>query len=804
MNDVGKTREQLLTELTHLRQEIAALKASESKHLREITERKRVDGQTGLQSAALNAAANAIVITDRAGLIQWVNRAFSDLTGYAAAEAIGKNPRELVKSGRHDQAFYKNLWDTVLSGQVWRGETINRRKDGSQYTEDQTITPVRDAQGAISHFIAVKQDVTERKRAEEEIRHGAQRSAQAAQEFRALFAANPLPMWIYDMTTLQFLDVNDAAVRCYGYERDEFLAMTIKDIRPPEDVEGLLTDIGQPRGTWQASGDWRHRLKSGHIIDVDITSHTITFAGQPAALVVAQDITERTRLQAALRTSEERMRFALDAAGVGIWDMDHRTGELHFSERVEAQYGLQPGTFDGTLEAFIALIHPEDQESMRSSVTKAMQFGGDFTLNGRTTWPDGTVHWLEGIGREYRGVDGLPLRALGISFDVTAKQLLENQYRQAQKMEAVGQLAGSVAHDFNNLLTVILGFCELLLPDVDSSDPRQADIVEIQKAGMRAAGLTRQLLAFSRKQIIEPTVLDLNAVVSDMQAMLRRLIGEDVTITLDLAPDLGRMKADRGQLEQVVMNLAINARDAMPTGGRLRLETTHVDLDEKYARTHPAVTPGPYVVLTVTDTGTGMTPQVQAHLFEPFFTTKGVGKGTGLGLATVHGIVTASGGSMSVDSELGKGTSFKMYFPKVAAAERVAGTSTPTVAGPLMGTPTVLVVDDVAGLLHLAKRMLQRQGYTVLVAANTDEAVRLFESNPSIDVLLTDVVMPGISGPELSRRLVKQRPALKVIYMSGYTDDVILRHGVGPGIGFLSKPFTSETLGRKIREVLDR
>jgi PAS domain S-box-containing protein len=672
MNDSDRTREQLVTELAQLRQRIAELEASESKLIRDITERKGADGRAYLQSAALNAAANAILITDRAGLIQWANPAFSDLTGYVLDEVVGKNPRELVKSNQHDRAFFQTLWETILSGHVWRGEMINRRKDGSLYNEDQTITPVRDAQGAISHFIAVKQDVT-----------------------------------------------------------------------------------------------------------------------------------VRTRLEAALRASEERMRFALEAAGVGIWDMDHTTGVLRFSERVEAQYGMQPGTFVGTLEAFIALLHPEDRASVRESVANAMRSGGDFTLQGRTTWPDGTVHWLEGVGREYNDVDGRPLRALGISLDITGRHTLEAQYQQAQKMEAIGRLAGGVAHDFNNLLTVILGFCELLLADLDPCDARQPDISEIQKAGMRAAGLTRQLLTFSRQQIIEPTVLDLNVVVSEMRPMLSRLIGEDVTVLLDLAPEPAMMKADRGQVEQIVMNLAVNARDAMPTGGTLTIKTDNVDLDAADAQMHPAVKPGPSVVLTVTDTGTGMAPEVQARLFEPFFTTKAVGKGTGLGLATVHSIITQTGGHIRVQSEVGKGTSFQVYFPRRDAAEIIVGPP-PPVARPRAGTQTILVVEDSGALRKLTERLLQRQGYTVLLAANAEEALRVVEAHASIDLLLTDVVLPGASGPELARRLVERQRGIHVIYMSGYTDDAIIQHGVlQPGIAFLHKPFSSETLGRKIREVLE-
>jgi nitrogen-specific signal transduction histidine kinase len=396
---------------------------------------------------------------------------------------------------------------------------------------------------------------------------------------------------------------------------------------------------------------------------------------------------------------------------------------------------------------------------------------------------------------------------LVVAQDITERRTLEEQFQQAQKMEAVGRLAGGVAHDFNNVLTVILGLCELLLADRDPDDPRLADIAEIHQAGTRAAGLTRQLLAFSRKQIIEPTLLDMNAIVGDMRAMLERLIGEDVKIVLGLRADLALVKADRGQLEQIVMNLAINARDAMPKGGTLTIETANVELDEHYAKTHLDVKPGPYVGLTVTDTGTGMTPQVQARLFEPFFTTKEPGKGTGLGMATVFGIVTRSGGRVGVYSEVGKGTQFKVYFPMAYAdgtAEQMVGDTPVPVARSRAGTQTVLVVEDEGGVRELAKRLLQRLGYTVLIAADASEAGRLFEENPTIDVLLTDVVMPGASGPELTSQLIKRRPALKVIYMSGYTEDAIVHHGVLTAeIAFLHKPFTAETLGRKVRDVLD-
>ena len=516
------------------------------------------------------------------------------------------------------------------------------------------------------------------------------------------------------------------------------------------------------------------------------------------------DITERQQAVEALRVAEERMRFALEAAGVGIWDMDYKTGVLRWSETLESQCGLEPGTFGGTVRKSFEGIHPDDRTSVVETFREAMKSGADFSMEHRAVWPDGTVRWLSGSGRVHLGEGGEPLRGVGISQDVTERRVLEEQYQQAQKMEAVGRLAGGVAHDFNNLLTVILGYCELLLAENDPNERRQADIAEIQKAGASAAALTRQLLAFSRKEIIEPTLINVNALLGDMRAMLERLIGEDIRVVLALAPEPAFITADRGQVEQIVLNLAVNARDAMPTGGTLTIETANVELDENAPATHLRVPSGPYVSLTITDTGMGMTPQIQARLFEPFFTTKDPGKGTGLGLATVHGIVMRSGGSVGVHSEVGKGASFTVYFPKtdaVASAAEATAAPRPTHTA----AQTILVVDDAEGLRALARRLLEKQGYTVFVASDANEAVQIFEQHPSIDVLLTDVVMPGDSGPDLTKQLLNRWPGLKVIYMSGYTEDAIVHHGVlEPDIAFVHKPFTSETLGIKIREVLGK
>jgi two-component system cell cycle sensor histidine kinase/response regulator CckA len=387
--------------------------------------------------------------------------------------------------------------------------------------------------------------------------------------------------------------------------------------------------------------------------------------------------------------------------------------------------------------------------------------------------------------------------------DLTERKKLEEQFRQAQKMEAVGQLAGGVAHDFNNLLTIISGYSEILLSTLGESDPVRKSVTAISEAGERAAALTRQLLAFSRKTVLEPKVLDLNAAVRETEKLLRRLIGEDILLTTVLDPAIKQVKVDPGQLGQVLMNLAVNARDAMPKGGKLTVETCNVDLDEDYARFHSEVRPGQYVKLTVTDTGSGMSPEVKAHIFEPFFTTKGAGKGTGLGLAVVHGIVKQSGGHLEVYSEPGIGTTFKVFLP--AAEGKVSAPKGLNAGDAGRGKEIVLLVEDEDGVRGLGLLGLQTNGYTALAAGDAKEALRLVEQQQGrIDLLVTDVVMPGISGPALAEALKLRIPHLKVLFCSGYTDDAVVRHGlVQEKVAFLQKPYSPLTLARKVRQVLD-
>jgi PAS domain S-box-containing protein len=512
--------------------------------------------------------------------------------------------------------------------------------------------------------------------------------------------------------------------------------------------------------------------------------------------------TEKRRAEEALKEAEERTRFALHAARVGVWEADLRTGAARWSETLEALHGIPPGTFGGTFAAFLNYIHPDDRDSVRASIDEATRQHTDSNILYRTQWPDGTTHWIHGTGKTFYDDAGTPLRAAGVGLDVTERHTLEEQNRQSQKVEAIGQLAGGIAHDFNNLLTAIQGYCELLSSALGSESPHQSDLGEIRHAADRAASLTRQLLAFSRRQILEPRVLDLRESLRGIESMLRRLIGEDIDVVLRTTDEAARVKADPGQIEQVILNLAINARDAMPEGGSLLLEVMNATLDESYARRHVSVKPGRYVMLGVSDTGMGMDALTQARIFEPFFTTKKAERGTGLGLSTVYGIVKQSGGNIWVYSEPGRGATFKVYLPRVDEVEdQPASEPAP---GTLTGSETILVVEDEPGVRELVRRVLERYGYRVLVAATPHDALELAARHVDpIHLLMSDVVLPEMSGRSLANQIVAQRPDIRVIYMSGYTDNAIVHHGVlDPDTPFLQKPFTPEALARKVRAVL--
>lgn len=508
----------------------------------------------------------------------------------------------------------------------------------------------------------------ERRRSEDALR-------KKEEMFRLLFSHNPLPTWVIDRETLRFLEVNEAAVRVYGYSAEEFRNMTILDFRPEEEKTKLLQYLKENSGDGLYHGHWKHRKKDGKIIEVETTVHELEYSGKRVRLIVAQDVSER--------------------------------------------------------------------------------------------------------------------------------HMLEQQLRQSQKMEAVGRLAGGVAHDFNNLLMVIKGHTELLFNSLPPGEQYLRKIEQIERAADRASALTRQLLAFSRLQVLQPHVINLNDVVTDMGRLLPRLIGEDIELAIRTTEDLGAIRADASQMEQIIMNLAVNSRDAMPGGGRLMIETSNADLDGAYSDRHPIVRQGRYILLAVSDTGTGMSAETQAHIFEPFFTTKAQGKGTGLGLATVYGVVKQSGGFIWVYSELGRGTTFKIYLPRVEQpVDRVS--SPPVVTEAPRGSETILLTEDEQDVREVAREFLESGGYKVIEARDGAEALGLVETHQgAIDLLITDMVMPRMTGQELAARLKERQPELRMLYMSGYSERAAAESmHPDPSVRLLAKPFSRIALLRAVHELL--
>lgn len=502
---------------------------------------------------------------------------------------------------------------------------------------------------------------------------------------------------------------------------------------------------------------------------------------------------------------EELFRLISEHAADMIAVVDVRGNRIYNSPSYQRILGYSLEELQGTHG--LEQVHPDDRQLVEDAAREARDRGVGRSIEYRVRHKDGTWRILESGSNVVRGSSGQVEKLVIVNRDVTARKQLEEQFRQAQKMEAVGRLSGGVAHDFNNLLGVIIGYAEFLQERLDSADSVQGIIDEILKAGKRAASLTRQLLAFSRMQVLDPKVIDLNGAVSDIEKLLRRLIGEDIELRTVLSPDLRRVKADQGQLEQVIMNLAVNARDAMPQGGKLTISTENFQMDDAFVRRYPfPVQTGSYALLRVTDTGTGMSAETKARAFEPFFTTKEKGKGTGLGLATVYGVVKQSGGYIDVESASGQGTTFLIYLPRVDAEIDAQQHSLRDESRSSGGTETVLLVEDEESLRKLTRATLETGGYRVLEAKDGTDAARASSAfDGPIHLLLTDIVMPGMGGRALAQELSRCRPETKIVYMSGYTGQTYSSQGtLEPGTDFLAKPFTREVLSRKIREVLDR
>jgi len=762
------------------------------RHYREIAERDA-------RYRTLLEQAREGVVAETEGRVVFANPAAMEMFGWTRDEDwAGRNILDLAgpESREALAGIFGSHAGTALPQ---RHVIVGLKADGSRFEMEITPAPMTFQGKAATQ--AILRDITERQKAEEALRESEER-------YRLLFENNPQPMWVFDDETLAFLAVNDAACQHYGYTREEFLAMTIGDIHPPEDLPLVRGSLEGDESKFRRAGVWRHRRKNGTLMEVEIASHAMQFAGRSAHLALATDVTERKRAEEALRQSEQKYRDIFDFATVGIYQSRHDGSLITVNAPLAAMLGYDSSEELMRTNLDDVYVDPDDR---RKLIARYEPEGKGHRLELRWKKKDGKPIWLEIDARTVRNADGSTRYFEGFVHDISArrkteeeKRRLQEQLVQSQKMEAVGQLAGGIAHDFNNLLTAITGYSELLLGELTPEDLRRSHAEEIRKAGERAAALTQQLLAFSRRQVLEPKILDVNTVVSDIERMLRRLIGEHIELKTRKEADIWKVRADPGQIEQAILNLVINARDAMPRGGVLAIETANAKLDETFALSHAPTQPGDYVLVAVSDTGVGITDDVKARLFEPFFTTKERGKGTGLGLSTTYGIIKQSGGYLWCETEVGSGTTFRVFLPRV---DEPVTHPEPRAAPPPVhpGDETVLLVEDEPEVRSLVQRILKTQGYTVVTAANPDEALAVArEFKGTIQVMVTDVVMPGMSGLQLAERLMPTRPNMRVLFVSGYTHDAIGHQGVlDPGTAFLQKPFTPNALARKVREVLE-
>jgi len=739
----------------------------------------------------------AMMITDGCGVVCWANTPCGPLTGYAVDELVDRNAG-MLESKDSTPRLHNVLHHVFAAGEPWRGEWGGRHKGGESFEIELTITPVRDSSDAVSHALWTLGGITGRKRAKEEL-------WESREVLQAVLNSIPVRVFWKDRS-LVYLGCNTPFARDAGFEK-------------PEDLIGK--DDGELSWREQAEfyrADDRAVIESG-VARLLFEESQTTPQGERIHLLTSKvplrdadgaivgvlgtyyEITDRKRAEEALRISEERYRSILCASPDNITIADPEGRILMVSPVALKMFGGEREE-EWLGRSVVDFVVPEDRDRARANF--ALRFFGNATGPNeyRGLRFDGSTFDLEANSEFIRDSAGQITSMVFVIRDLTERKLLEAKFHQAQKMESIGRLAGGVAHDFNNLLTVINGYSQLLLEDGRLDETDRRSLTEILKAGDRAARLTAQLLAYSRKQVLQVRPLNLNNVVREMRSMLQRLLGEDVEVCVALNACAGMVQADPQQLDQVIMNLAVNAKDAMPEGGKLTIETANVELDENYVETHLGAPLGPCVMLALSDTGVGMDKQTQRKIFEPFFTTKGVGKGTGLGLSMVQGIVAQSGGFIDVYSERGYGTTFKIYLPALTDAAADIG---PVAATPVVrGHETVLVVEDQHGVLQYAVAALTAYGYRVLKADNIGEALQVFEQERGcIDLVLTDVIMPNGSGRELADELEKGRPGIKVLFMSGYTDDAIARHGVlEEGEEFIQKPFSPQQLATKVRMVL--
>ncbi|MEO5819751.1 MAG: PAS domain S-box protein [Vicinamibacteraceae bacterium] len=723
-----------------------------------------------------------------------VNPALARMLGYTVDE-LQSTSLEALTHADDLPAVTDGLRRLLAAGcETWAIEKRLRTKNSGYLWVHATTRLQRDAAGTPEHIITYVVDITTRKAADDEVRS-------SEEKYRRLFEAAKDGILIVDARTGHVVDANPFMSELTGYARGDFVGKYLWDIGPFADIAASKASFAELQAQdFVRYDDLPLKTADGRMVDVEFVSNVYLVHGTRVIQCNVRDITARKRMEREARLRER----AIAAVSQGILITDALAPDqpiVYASPGFTAITGYSADEAMGRNCRF--LQGPDSEPAAIGMVREAVARGGGCVVELLNYRKDGTTFWNNVSISPVKDDDGTVTNFVGVQTDVTVRRNLEAQYRQAQKMEAIGRLAGGVAHDFNNLLTVILSHAELLGEDLKPDDPLGAGLKEIGDAALRATELTRQLLAFSRQQVLETRVLNLNVVLAGLDRMLRRLLGADVEITLLPAAGLGNVVGDQGQIEQIVMNLAVNARDAMRRGGLLTIETANVELDLEYARVHHEVPAGSYVLMAVSDNGIGIDRDTLPRIFEPFFTTKAEGKGTGLGLATVFGIVKQSGGHIFVYSEPGAGTTFKIYLPRVRAAADLPSPLLPP-AGSAGAGGTILLVEDEQQLRALATAILRRNGYVVLDAANGGEALLVCEQHGgNIDLLLTDVVLPRMSGRQLAERLAPLRPAMAVLYMSGYADDAVLQHGILESReAFLAKPFTPNTLTRRVAEVL--